>query len=300
MTGLHIREDGTYVDCTLGGGGHSARIAEALGPTGTLVGLDQDDTALAAAKTRLAPYPCRKHFVRSNFRHLADVLDDLRIEKVDGALFDIGVSSPQLDEASRGFSYHHDAPLDMRMDRSQSLTAYDVVNAWDTKALARMIRTYGEERFAQKIARAIVQSRAVQPIERTVQLAAIIKEAIPAPARREGPHPAKRTFQAIRIAVNDELGALEQGLAAAIARTARGGRIAVITFHSLEDRIVKQMFKREAETCTCPPDFPVCVCGNERSLKLVTRKPVKASTQELTYNPRARSAKLRVAEKMVE
>lgn len=300
ITGLNIQPNGTYVDCTLGGAGHSAHIAKELSNQGHLIGIDQDDTALRAARQRLGNVSCRLDLIKRNFRHLASVLDELKIAKVDGVLFDIGVSSHQLDQAERGFSYNQEAPLDMRMDVTRSLTAHDIVNAWDSKEIARILWRYGEEKFSRKIAQAIVKYRETKSIETTTELADIVKNAIPAAARRRGPHPARRTFQAIRIAVNDELGALEDGLDAAIDRTALGARICVITFHSLEDRIVKERFRQESQGCTCPPDFPVCVCGNKRVLKMINRKPLVPSEEDVIDNPRARSAKLRIAEKMEE
>jgi len=304
VDGLNVRPDGLYVDCTAGAGGHSELIASRLGPRGRLIGLDRDETALALARERLERFGDKVALVKSDFRRLAEALRNAGVPQaggvpqVDGILFDLGVSSMQLDEAERGFSYQQDAPLDMRMDRSQPLTARDIVNGWSEEELAAVIRDYGEERYARAIARRIVRERRGAPIETTGHLAEIVKEAIPAAARRTGPHPAKRTFQAIRIAVNDELGALREGLGQAIECLAPGGRIAVITFHSLEDRIVKEMFAKEAASCRCPPDFPVCVCGGGQGrLRLVNRKPVMPSEAERAANPRARSAKLRVAEK---
>jgi len=304
VDGLNVRPDGLYVDCTAGAGGHSELIASRLGPRGRLIGLDRDETALALARERLERFGDKVALVKSDFRRLAEALRNAGVAQaggvpqVDGILFDLGVSSMQLDEAERGFSYQQDAPLDMRMDRSQPLTARDIVNGWSEEELAAVIRDYGEERYARAIARRIVRERRGAPIETTGHLAEIVKEAIPAAARRTGPHPAKRTFQAIRIAVNDELGALREGLGQAIECLAPGGRIAVITFHSLEDRIVKEMFAKEAASCRCPPDFPVCVCGGGQGrLRLVNRKPVMPSEAERAANPRARSAKLRVAEK---
>jgi 16S rRNA (cytosine1402-N4)-methyltransferase len=304
VDGLAVKPDGVYVDCTLGGAGHSSLIASKLGPDGLLIAIDQDDAALANAKTRLAPYLDRVKLVKSNFRHLEDVLrQEPRAMRdgapaVDGILYDLGVSSPQLDEADRGFSYNHDAELDMRMDRTSKLTAKTIVNEWSVGDLARILYEYGEEKFSRRIAAAIVAAREAGPIETTGQLVELIKEGIPAAARRSGPHPAKRSFQAIRIAVNDELGAFEDSLEQAIRCLAPGGRAAVITFHSLEDRICKQTFAKYVETCTCPPDFPVCVCRKDGMLKLVNRKPMTASAEELEHNPRARSAKLRIAEKL--
>ena len=304
VDGLNVRPDGLYVDCTVGAGGHSELIASRLGPRGRLIGLDRDEAALALARERLGRFGDKVILVKSDFRRLADALrragapQEGGVPRADGFLFDLGVSSMQLDEAERGFSYQLDAPLDMRMDRSQPLTARDIVNGWSEEELAAVIRDYGEERYARAIARRIVRERRRAPIETTGRLAEIVKGAIPAAARRTGPHPAKRTFQAIRIAVNDELGALREGLGQAIECLAPGGRIAVITFHSLEDRIVKETFAKEAASCRCPPDFPVCVCGGGQGrLRLVHRKPVVPSEAERAANPRARSAKLRVAEK---
>ncbi|MBO7743873.1 16S rRNA (cytosine(1402)-N(4))-methyltransferase RsmH [Paenibacillus sp. MWE-103] len=299
VDGLAIKPDGIYVDCTLGGAGHSELIASRLGPGGRLIALDQDDWAHDNAKLRLAPYLARVTLVKSNFRYLANVLRDLGIDGVDGVLFDLGVSSPQLDEGERGFSYNHDAPLDMRMDQDGMLTAHDIVNGWDEREISRIITNYGEEKFARSIARKIVAAREQAPIETTGALVEVIKSAIPAAARRTGPHPAKRTFQALRIAVNDELGAEETALEQTVDVLKPGGRASVITFHSLEDRICKQTFAKFVGKCTCPPDFPMCVCGGgDGKLKLVTRKPIVPGEAELEQNPRARSAKLRVAERL--
>lgn len=304
VEGLHIKENGVYVDCTLGGAGHSFEIASRLGENGLLIAFDQDDAALAHAAARLAPVQERTLLIRSNFRHLEERLGDVPRAmrgdqvQVDGILFDLGVSSPQLDEADRGFSYHQDAELDMRMDRTAELTAKRIVNEWSEQAIARILFEYGEEKFSRRIASGIVAARAKAPIETTGQLAELIKEGIPAAARRTGGHPAKRSFQALRIAVNDELGAFEDALEQAIRCLAPGGRIAVITFHSLEDRICKQTFAKYIAKCTCPPDFPMCVCGSKGTLKLVNRKPKEAGAAELEANPRARSAKLRIAEKL--
>lgn len=305
VAGLNVRPDGIYVDCTLGGAGHSAEIAARLGPGGRLIALDQDDAALANARTRLAEFGDKVTLVKSNFRHLkqalrsAAVREENGVPRVDGVLFDLGVSSPQLDEAERGFSYNHDAELDMRMDRGMRLTAKEIVNEWEEKEIAAILRDYGEEKFARSIARTIAAAREKAPIESTGELVELIKSAIPAPARRTGPHPAKRSFQALRIAVNDELGAFRDALAEAIDVLNPGGRIAVITFHSLEDRICKTAFAAETASCTCPPDFPVCVCGGgDGRLRLTPRKPISPSEQELKGNPRARSAKLRIAEKI--
>jgi 16S rRNA (cytosine1402-N4)-methyltransferase len=297
VEGLDIKENGIYVDCTLGGAGHSALIASQLSGEGRLICIDQDDKALHNAEEILAQYSDRVTLIKSNFRHIHDVLEQLDIEKVDGFLYDLGVSSPQLDEAERGFSYNHDAPLDMRMDQSSSLTAYEVVNQWEEVEIANLIYRYGEEKFSRRIAKNIVEYRSDSSIETTFQLVEVIKKSIPAAARRQGPHPAKRTFQAIRIAVNDELQAFEDSLGQALERLHVGGRISVITFHSLEDRICKQFFKSESQGCTCPPDFPLCVCGQEPNLKIITKKPISPREEEVEENPRARSAKLRIAEK---
>ncbi len=298
LTALNIRPDGIYLDGTLGRAGHSYEIASRLGENGRLIGLDRDETALAAAQERLAPFMNRVTLVHSNFSMVGQVLDELGIAGVDGMLFDLGVSSPQLDEAERGFSYMHDAPLDMRMDRTAALTAREVVNCWSYEELRRILFEYGEERYAPVIAKHIVRAREQQPIETTGQLSNIIRGAMPAAALREKQHPAKRSFQAIRIAVNDELGELEPMLRAAAEHLKPGGRLAVISFHSLEDRIVKKTMQDLATGCTCPPSFPVCVCGKKPKMKLVSRKPITAGEAELAYNPRARSAKLRVAEKL--
>lgn len=308
VDGLRIKPDGIYVDCTVGGAGHSEAIAARLNDDGLLIGLDQDDTALQHAETRLSPYRNRVRLVKSNFREISKVLEqyDIRTKSregsrgLDGVLFDLGVSSPQLDEGERGFSYNQDAPLDMRMDRSQSLTAARIVNEWDEEALTTILFKYGEEKFSRSIVKRIVEERQKKPIASTGELAEIIKSAIPARARRTGPHPAKRTFQAIRIAVNDELGAFEQALEDAIYSLDGGGRIAVITFHSLEDRICKQTFSKWNQSCVCPPDFPVCNCGNVPLLRPVKRKPFVPTAEEIEQNPRARSAKLRIAEKLEE
>ena len=298
LEALAIRPDGVYLDGTLGRAGHSLEILRRLTAGGRLIGLDRDGTALEAARVRLAEYADRVTLVHSNFSRLAEVLDDLHIDAVDGMLFDLGVSSPQLDDAERGFSYMHDAPLDMRMDRTTGLTARDVVNGWSYEELRRILFEYGEERYAPAIAKRIVQRREQQPIETTLELVDVIKSAMPASALREKQHPAKRSFQAIRIAVNDELGAVETVMKKAVPLLNPGGRLAVITFHSLEDRIVKNAMAEAAKGCTCPPSFPVCVCGKKPTVRLVNRKPIVCGPAELTYNPRARSAKLRVAEKL--
>ena len=295
---LNIRPDGIYLDGTLGGAGHSSQIARRLTEGGRLIGVDRDRTALAAAKERLAPYADRVTLVHSNFAEIDAILDSLGIPAVDGMLFDLGVSSPQLDDASRGFSYMADAPLDMRMDKDDVLAAGEVVNTWPQGELRRILYDYGEERYAPQIAAAICRAREKAPIETTLELVDIIRSAMPAQALREKQHPAKRSFQAIRIAVNDELGAVSRMMQAAVGRLNPGGRLAVITFHSLEDRIVKSEMQQAARGCTCPPEFPVCVCGKKPLVKLVTRKPIVSGLAELEENPRARSAKLRVAEKL--
>ena len=294
---LHIRPDGIYLDGTLGGAGHSSEIAKRL-TTGTLIGVDRDPKALAAAEERLAPWRDRVKLVHSNFRELDAILDGLGIPAVDGILLDLGVSSPQLDEAIRGFSYMADAPLDMRMDPSDPLTAWEVVNTWPQEELRRILFSYGEERYAPLIAAAIVRRREQAPIDTTLALVDVIRSAMPQKALREKQHPAKRSFQAIRIAVNDELGAVDAVMRRAIDRLKPGGRLAVITFHSLEDRIVKNAMAEAVRGCTCPPEFPVCVCGKKPKLKLIARKPITAGEEELERNPRARSAKLRVAERL--
>ena len=295
---LNIRPDGIYLDGTLGGAGHSSQIARRLTEGGRLIGVDRDRTALAAAKERLAPYADRVTLVHSNFAEIDAILDSLGIPAVDGMLFDLGVSSPQLDDASRGFSYMADAPLDMRMDKDDVLTAGEVVNTWPQGELRRILYDYGEERYAPQIAAAICRAREKAPVETTLELVDIIRSAMPAQALREKQHPAKRSFQAIRIAVNDELGAVSRMMQAAVGRLNPGGRLAVITFHSLEDRIVKSEMQQAARGCTCPQEFPVCVCGKKPLVKLVTRKPIVSGPAELEENPRARSAKLRVAEKL--
>jgi 16S rRNA (cytosine1402-N4)-methyltransferase len=297
IEGLHIKEDGIYVDCTLGGAGHSLLIASYLNSKGVLIGIDQDERALAAAKERLKDARPQIHFIKSNFRELKEVLANLNVFGVDGVLFDLGVSSPQLDEAERGFSYNHDAPLDMRMDQEIQTTAFTIINEWNEKDLASIIYRYGEEKFSRRIAKAIREARQDKPIETTLELAEIVKYAIPAATRRTGPHPAKRTFQAIRIAVNEELDVFASALEDTIALLKPNGRVSVITFHSLEDRICKRTFQKYATGCKCPPDFPKCVCDKKSILHIVNKKPIIPSEQELEHNPRARSAKLRVAEK---
>ena len=297
IQGLNIKPDGIYLDGTLGGAGHSSQIVRRL-TTGCLIGVDRDQVALEAAAQRLAPWKERVTLVHSNFKDIDGILDRLGIEKVDGMLFDLGVSSPQLDDGQRGFSYMADAPLDMRMNREDRLTAYDVVNQWPREELRRILYEYGEERYAPQIAGAIDRKRQNAPIETTLQLVDVIRGALPAQALREKQHPAKRSFQAIRIAVNDELGSVRQMLEEAIPRLNPQGRLAVITFHSLEDRIVKSAMAAAAKGCTCPPEFPVCVCGKKPQVKLINRKPITSSPEELEENPRARSAKLRVCERL--
>ena len=297
LEGLNIRPEGIYVDGTLGGAGHSSRIAERL-TTGRLIGIDRDPVALAAAGERLKLWKDRVTLVHSNFCEIKQVLSDLQIPGVDGILLDLGVSSPQLDDGQRGFSYMADAPLDMRMNGEDALTAREVVNTWPQEELKRILYTYGEERYAPQIAAAICRRREEAPIETTLELVDIIRSAMPAAALREKQHPAKRSFQAIRIAVNDELGSVEKVMADAIPLLNPGGRLAVITFHSLEDRIVKNAMAEAAKGCTCPPNFPVCVCGKKPRVKLISRKPIVSGAAELAENPRARSAKLRVCEKL--
>lgn len=294
---LNIRPEGTYLDGTLGRAGHSREIAGRL-TTGRLICVDQDRAALDAARERLAPWMDRVTLVHSNFDRVDEILDELSLSRADGMLFDLGVSSPQLDDGTRGFSYMADAPLDMRMDREEGVTAAGIVNGWPQEELRRIISQYGEERYAPQIAGAIVRRREDKPIATTLELVEIIKSAMPAKALREKQHPAKRTFQAIRIAVNDELACVERMLRKAVPRLNKGGRLAVITFHSLEDRIVKTGLAEFARGCICPPDFPVCVCGRTPDIKLVNKKPILPSEREIEENPRARSAKLRAAEKL--
>ena len=297
IDGLNIKPDGIYVDGTLGGAGHSSQIAQRL-TTGRLIGIDRDPIALAAAGKRLEPYMDRVTLVHSNFCEMAQVLEDLNIPGVDGILMDLGVSSPQLDDGERGFSYMVDAPLDMRMNNEDALSAEIVVNTWSQEELKRILYTYGEERYAPQIAAAICRRREEKPIATTLALVDIIRSAMPPAALREKQHPAKRSFQAIRIAVNDELGSVEKAMEVAIPLLNPGGRLAIITFHSLEDRIVKTAMNEAAKGCTCPPQFPVCVCGKKPKVKLISRKPIVSSAEELEENPRARSAKLRVCEKL--
>lgn len=303
LDALQLKSGSVVCDCTLGGAGHSVRMAREVGEDGLLIGIDQDDMALEAAARRLdaeAPGVPRK-LLKGNFGDLDELLCRAEVPGVDGILFDLGVSSPQLDIPGRGFSYHEDAPLDMRMDPgTNTLNAAEVINTYTEADLARILRVYGEEKFATQIAREIVRRRAEEPIRTTGQLVEAIKGGIPAAARRHGHHPARKTFQAIRIEVNHELDALERGLDAAIRWLNPGGRICVISYHSLEDRIVKRLFQQRSQGCTCPPDLPVCVCGNVPVLKVITRKPLVASADEVARNPRARSAKTRVAERLDE
>lgn len=294
---LSLKKEGIYVDCTLGAAGHSLGLL-ATEPTIRLIGIDQDAEALERAKYRLAAYVNQVTLVRDNFRNLQTILRRLEISKVDGILLDIGVSSPQLDDGERGFSYHHDARLDMRMDQDSPLDAWTIVNTYTSEQLAKIIAEYGEERWAVRIGEFIVAQREEAALETTGDLVSVIKKAIPAGAREGGPHPARRTFQALRIAVNDELGALQTALEQAVELLATGGRLAVITFHSLEDRIVKNYFQDLLGRCTCPPDLPICICEQQPIARLVNRKPIVASPKELDTNPRARSAKLRVIEKL--
>ncbi len=297
LDGLNIRPDGIYVDGTLGRAGHSREIAARL-TTGRLICIDRDREALDAAPARLEGHLDKVTLVHGTFGDVAAHLSGLGIDQVDGMLFDLGVSSPQLDNGARGFSYLHDAPLDMRMDQTAPLTAADVVNGWSQEELKRILWQYGEERYSGLIAAAILRAREHKPIETTVELADLIRDAMPAKARREKQHPAKRSFQAIRIAVNDELGEVERMLAHAPELLNVGGRLAVISFHSLEDRLVKTAYAEWARGCTCPPEFPVCVCGKKPKVRLVGKKPIVSGDEELNENPRARSAKLRVAEKL--
>ena len=295
---LNVRPDGTYLDGTLGGGGHADGVCAKLSPEGVFIGIDRDKDALAAAGTKLEHHVCRKFLVQSNYEDVKQVLWDLGILQIDGALLDLGVSSFQLDNPQRGFSYMQDAPLDMRMNADDSLTAETVVNEYSQQQLTKIIREYGEEKWAARIAQFIAEARREKRITTTSELVGVIKKAVPAAARRDGPHPAKRTFQAIRIEVNDELGQLSRAVNDFIDMLAPGGRLAIISFHSLEDRIVKDAFQKRLDPCTCPPDFPVCVCGKKPDIKKITRKPVEAGKEELAENPRSRSAKLRVIEKL--
>ncbi len=297
LDGLAIKPDGIYIDGTLGGAGHSSQIVKRL-TTGRLIGIDRDPVALQAAGERLEPYKDNVILVHSNFCEMEQVVKDLGYSGVDGILLDLGVSSPQLDDGARGFSYMADAPLDMRMNSEDTLSAYTVVNIWPQEELKRILFDYGEERYAPRIAAAICRRREEAPIKTTLELVDIIRSAMPPQALREKQHPAKRSFQAIRIAVNDELGAVEKAMEDAIPLLNPGGRLAVITFHSLEDRIVKNAMTEASKGCTCPPNFPVCVCGKKPKVKLISKKPIIASDEELEVNPRSRSAKLRVCEKL--
>lgn len=297
IEGLNIKPDGIYVDGTVGGGGHAFGIGSRLNEKGTIIGIDRDDDALEASKQRLRPLKCRTELVKRTYAEIKDVLGELNISGIDGALLDIGVSSFQLDNAKRGFSYMHDAPLDMRMNQDDSFSAYDVVNKYSQKDLAEIIKKYGEERWAARIAEFIAKARNDRSIQTTGELVDIIKAAIPASARRDGPHPAKRTFQAIRIEVNGELDQLKNAIDEFCDVLNPGGRLCIITFHSLEDRIVKETFNRRLNPCTCPKEFPVCVCGKVADVTKVTGKPIVADEDELQNNPRSRSAKLRIIEK---
>ena len=296
IDGLNIKPNGIYVDGTLGGGGHSFKILQLL-ENGKLIGIDQDTDALKAATERLKIFEDKFVPVHRNFSDIETVLDELGIKKIDGLLLDLGVSSFQLDEAERGFSYMNDGKLDMRMNQSDTFTAYEIVNTYSERKLTSIINEYGEENWANRIAKFIVEARTEKPIETTFELVEVIKKAIPAAARKDGPHPAKRTFQAIRIEVNNELKIIEQTIEATVKRLNKGGRIAIITFHSLEDRIVKTAYKNLAQGCTCPPEFPICICGGKPKVKIISKKPILPSDEEVEMNPRARSAKLRVAEK---
>lgn len=298
IDGLAIDPAGIYVDCTLGGGGHSLEIAKRLTSGGRLICIDRDTTAIRAASARLSEYADRITFVHNNFSNIREILDDLGIASVNGALIDLGVSSYQLDTPERGFSYQHDAPLDMRMDEDAATSAYDIVNGASFEELRRIISEYGEERFANSIAKNIVRAREEKPVATTFALVDIIKRSIPAKNRQEGGHPAKRTFQAIRIAVNDELAIIEPTVNRLIDVLAPGGRLCVITFHSLEDRIVKLAYQAAAKGCTCPPDFPVCICGKTPKIDIITRKPLTATEAELAENNRSHSAKLRICERI--
>jgi 16S rRNA (cytosine1402-N4)-methyltransferase len=297
IEGLNINEYGIYVDCTLGGAGHSSEIIKRINEKGLLIGIDQDLEALNAAKEKLKVYD-NVAYIHNNFTNIESILNDLEVGNVDGILMDLGVSSYQLDNGERGFSYMKDAPLDMRMDREAELTAYEVINEYSEEMLYKVIRDYGEEKFASRIAKFIVDRRQKKPINSTFELVDIIKAAIPAKARREGPHPAKRTFQAIRIEVNQELEILDRAIAGSVNKLKKGGRLAVITFHSLEDRIVKNKFKELADPCKCPKDFPMCVCGKLPLVKIISKKPIEPTENEVNENPRSRSAKLRIAEKI--
>jgi len=298
IEGLKINPQGVYVDCTLGGGGHSQWICEALEDTGILVGIDQDDYALDFAKKRLEHYTCERHFVKSNFASLAKVLEGLHLSEIDGILYDLGVSSFQLDDDTRGFSYHHEGPLDMRMNQSADLTAETVVNDYPPGELKKILFIYGEEKFSSQIVKSIVRAREKKRIVTTLELSEIIKNAYPPKERYKEKHPSRKTFQAIRLEVNGELRILENSLSQGLEALKPGGRMCVITFHSLEDRVAKHLFRERANPCTCPPDFPQCVCGKEPEVKILSRKPILAGENELEENRRSRSAKLRIVEKL--
>lgn len=298
IEGLDLKPGGTYVDATMGGGGHSYEIAKKIGKEGTLIGIDQDDFAQEYAQNRLKDLECNKIFVKDNFVNLEKILDENGIEEIDGIIYDLGVSSFQLDDEARGFSYHNEGPLDMRMDKTQKISAKDIVNNYSKEELVRVLRDYGEERFAPRIADRIIKAREEKPIETTLELSEIVKAAYPAKERHKKKHPARKTFQALRIEVNKELDILRPSLTQAIKFLKPGGRISVITFHSLEDRIVKHFFKEQLNPCTCPPEFPMCMCGKKPQIKLVNRKPILPKADELEVNNRARSAKLRVIEKL--
>lgn len=298
IDGLQIKSSGTYVDGTFGGGGHAMEIISRLNGNGRFIGIDQDQDAVENGRAKLEPYKEKAQLVRDNFSNIISIMKDLHIVSIDGILLDIGVSSYQLDTGERGFSYMHDAELDMRMDQRNPMTAKRMIAEYSEKELANIIKDYGEERWATRIAQFIVAERKNKPIETTGELVEVIKKAVPKGARKDGPHPAKRTFQALRIAVNNELGILEQAIEDMAGLLASGGRLCIITFHSLEDRIVKQTFHRLEHPCTCPPEFPVCVCGKKPSIRVITRKPILPSDEELEFNPRARSAKLRILEKL--
>lgn len=295
---LACRSGGTYVDCTVGGGGHARLVLEQIGPQGRLIGIDRDPAAIAASRENLQEFADQLTLVRANFFGLKQVLSDLDLKEVDGFLFDLGVSSHQVDLPQRGFSYMHNAPLDMRMDPSVPRTAAELLNTASETELRDIIRRYGEERWADRIAEFIAAARRKEPFVTTFQLVDVIKEAIPAAARRRGPHPAKRTFQALRIAVNDELGGIEKALRQAVDLLKTGGRIGVISFHSLEDRIIKGTFRDLARSCVCPPEAPVCICNKEPKVRVITPRPLVPKQEEVQENPRARSAKLRGAEKL--
>lgn len=298
IDGLDIKKDGIYVDGTLGGAGHSKEICRFLDSEGMLVGIDQDKNAIAVSEKRLASEKCKVLLVKSNFSNVKNILGEKSISGIDGMLLDLGVSSHQLDEPTRGFSYMHDAALDMRMNQNEALSAYDVVNNYSEEELYTIIKEYGEERWAKRIAQFICSHRVQSPVETTYELVEIIKKAVPKNARRDGPHPAKRTFQAIRIEVNNELGIIQDTILDIVEMLNPGGRLCIITFHSLEDRIVKQTYKKLENPCTCPRDFPVCVCKEKPKIKIITRRPILPTEEEVDINPRSRSAKLRIIEKL--